>query len=114
MSATEAKYITLTDANFNQEVLQSPIPVLVDCWATWCGPCRMIAPLIEELAAEYAGKAKVAKLDVEESPNVAAQLNIQSIPTILFFKNGKAVDQVVGAVPKKVLAGKLDAQIAGV
>lgn len=113
MSATEAKYITLTDANFNQEVLQSNVPVLVDCWATWCGPCRMIAPIIEELAGEYAGKAKIGKLEVEENPAVSAQLNVQSIPTILFYKNGKVVDQVVGAVPKKVLAGKLDAQIKG-
>lgn len=111
MSATDAKYVTFTDANFNQEVLQSTVPVLVDCWASWCGPCRMIAPIIEELAGEYAGKAKVGKLEVEENPAVAAQLNVQSIPTILFFKGGKVVDQVVGAVPKKVLASKLAAQI---
>jgi thioredoxin 1 len=113
MSETEAKYVTLTDANFNSEVLESKVPVLVDFWASWCGPCRMIAPLIEELAVEYAGKAKVGKMEIEDNPRMSAQLNIQSVPTLMFFKNGKSVDQVVGAVPKKVLSTKLDAQVAG-
>lgn len=113
MSETEAKYVTLTDANFNSEVVESKVPVLVDFWASWCGPCRMMAPLIEELAVAYAGKAKVGKMEIEENPKMSAQLNIQSVPTLMIFKGGKVVDQVVGAVPRKVLAGKLDAQIAG-
>jgi thioredoxin 1 len=113
MSAADAKYVTLTEANFNSEVLQSPVPVLVDFWATWCAPCRMIAPQIEDLASEYAGRVKVAKIEVEENQNLAAQYNIQSVPTLLVFKNGKVVDQVVGVVPKKALAAKLDAQLAG-
>jgi len=97
-----------TDATFESDVLNSDQPVLVDFWATWCGPCRTIAPTIEELATEYEGKAKVVKLDVDNNPLVAQQFSIRSIPSLLFFKDGKPVDQMVGVVPKKTLADKLD------
>ena len=102
-------YVTGTDANFEAEVLNSDTPVLVDFWATWCGPCRTIAPTIEELASEYGGKAKVVKLDVDNNPQTAMKYGIRSIPSLLFFKDGRPVDQMVGVVPKKVLAEKLDA-----
>ncbi|WP_420456161.1 thioredoxin [Rubrivirga sp.] len=101
-------YITGTDANFETEVLNSDQPVLVDFWATWCGPCRTIAPTIEEIASEYDGKAKVVKLDVDNNPMTAQKYGIRSIPSLLFFKGGRPVDQMVGVVPKKVLAEKLD------
>ncbi len=104
------KYITATDANFDAEVINSDKPVLVDFWATWCGPCRMIAPVIEEIASEYEGKAKVAKLDVDANPQVSMKYGIRSIPTLLIFKNGQVVDQIVGAVPKGVIDGKLKLQ----
>ena len=107
--ADNAKYVTLTDANFQDEVLNSDQPVLVDFWATWCGPCRTIAPTIEELASEYEGKAKVGKLDVDNNPQVAMQFGIRSIPTLLFFKDGRIADQAVGVLPKRALAEKLDA-----
>ncbi len=106
------KYITATDANFDAEVINSDKPVLVDFWATWCGPCRMIAPVIEEIASEYEGKAKVAKLDVDANPQVSMKYGIRSIPTLLIFKNGQVVDQIVGAVPKGVIDGKLKLQTA--
>lgn len=107
-----ADYITGTDANFDQEVLHADQPVLVDFWAAWCGPCRVIAPTIEELATEYAGRAKVVKLDVDSNPSTAMRYDIRSIPTLLLFKGGKPVDQMVGVVPKPVLAQKLDALAA--
>ena len=110
--ARTAKYVTLDEANFQSEVLLSDKPVMVDFWAEWCPPCRMVAPVIEELAAEREGKAKVAKLNVDEVPGVAGAFGIRSIPTILFFKNGEVVDSVVGAVPKGVLAEKLDALLS--
>ncbi len=99
---------TVTDATFETEVLNSDQPVLVDFWATWCGPCRTIAPTIEELASDYDGKAKVVKLDVDNNPQTAMKYGIRSIPSLLFFKDGRPVDQMVGVVPKKVLAEKLD------
>jgi thioredoxin 1 len=106
------KYITLTDANFQDEVLNEPeLPILVDFWATWCGPCRVIAPAIEELARDFEGRAKIAKLDVDDNPQVAMQFGIRSIPTLLFFKDGRVVDQLIGAASKKVLADKLSALV---
>ncbi|MCL3779837.1 thioredoxin [Prolixibacteraceae bacterium JC049] len=101
--------IEITDANFEEIVLKSDKPVLVDFWAEWCGPCRMVGPLVEELATEYEGKAVVGKLDVDTSTNVPAKYGIRNIPTILFFKDGEIVDKQVGAVPKTVLAQKIDA-----
>ena len=99
----------LTSANFEAEVLRSSEPVLVDFWATWCPPCRMIAPAVEALAGEYAGKAKVGKLDVDESPDLAQRYGVQSIPTLLVFKDGQVVEQRIGAVPKAEMARMLDA-----
>ncbi len=103
--------IEFTDANFDAEVLKSDVPVLVDFWAVWCGPCKMIAPFVEELAGEYQGKAKVGKVDVDNNPNISMTYGIRSIPTILIFRDGKIVDQIIGAVPKQALAQKLDAQL---
>lgn len=105
------KYITLTEANFDTEVLQSKVPVLVDFWATWCGPCRMIGPIIEELSGTYAGKAKVCKLDIDANPNLTAKYDIRSVPTLMVFKNGQVAAQTVGAASKKQLAGMLDGAI---
>ncbi|AKU91202.1 thioredoxin [Vulgatibacter incomptus] len=99
---------TFTDSNFESEVLGSQEPVLVDFWAVWCGPCRAIAPAVEELANEYKGKAKIGKLNVDENQMVAMKYGIRSIPTLLVFKGGKVVDQVVGAVPKSKLADALN------
>ena len=106
--ADNAKYVTLTDSNFADTVLKSDKPVLVDFWATWCGPCRAIAPTIEQMASEFEGRAVIGKLDVDENPQVAMQFGIRSIPTILFFKDGRPVDQLIGAVPKKALADRLE------
>ena len=104
--------IALTDDNFSEEVLDSNLPVLVDFWAAWCGPCRMVAPIVEELATEYDGKAKVAKLDVDAAQKTAMEFGIRSIPTLLIFKGGKVSDQVIGAIPKEQIAEKLDAALA--
>ncbi len=104
----QTKYVVVDDTNFEAEVTRSEVPVLVDFWAPWCGPCRMIAPAIEQLAAEYEGRVKVAKLNVDEAPKTASQFDVRSIPTILFFKGGKVEDLVVGATAKRVLSGKLD------
>lgn len=101
-----------TDSNFDAEVLKSDKPVLVDLWAEWCGPCRMLTPIIEELHAEYDGKAIIGKLNVDENPEVSAKYGVRSIPTLLIFKNGELVDKQVGVVPKSALAKKLDAQMA--
>jgi thioredoxin 1 len=96
-----ADMIKLTDQNFEQEVVKSDVPVLVDFWAEWCGPCKMIAPIVEELADEYNGKLKVCKLDVDAHGSIAQQFRILSIPTVIIFKGGKVESQIVGAVPKK-------------
>ncbi len=101
----------VTDEKFEEEVLKSEVPVIVDFWAEWCGPCRMVAPVVKELSEEYGDKIKVAKLDVDSNPNTAVQFGIRNIPTILFFKDGKVADKQVGAVPKAMLASKLDALI---
>jgi len=101
--------LEFTDANFEELVLNSDKPVLVDFWAEWCGPCRMIAPLVEELATEYEGKALIGKVDVDSNPQVAAKFGIRNIPTVLFLKNGQIADKQVGAVPKNVLASKIEA-----
>jgi thioredoxin 1 len=106
------KYITATEDNFKSEVLESSQPVLVDFWAEWCGPCKMIAPAIEELANEFDGKAKIAKLNVDDEQGVAMEYGIRSIPTLLFFQNGRVVDQVVGAQPKETLAKKLESLVS--
>ena len=102
----------LTDDNFSAEVLNSGLPVLVDFWATWCGPCRMITPIVQELSGEYEGRAKVGKLDVDEAQRTAAEFGIRSIPTLLIFKGGKVADQIIGAVPKRQIAEKLEAVLA--
>jgi thioredoxin 1 len=104
------KAIEITDANF-EEILKSDKPVLVDFWAEWCGPCKMIGPIVEELAGDYEGKAVIGKVDVDSNPAVASALGIRSIPTLMFFKGGQIVDKQVGAVPKAVLAQKLNAQL---
>ena len=107
-----AKTIEVTDSTWESEVLGSDTPVVVDFWAVWCGPCRIIAPLVEELAEEYEGKVKFSKLNVDENPEVSLKYEIRSIPTLLVFKDGKPVDQIVGAVPKKELQKRVDAVLA--
>jgi thioredoxin 1 len=102
------KYVELNKANFDDTIKNNNV-VMVDFWAPWCGPCRMIAPVVEELAADYEGKAVIAKVNTDESPEVAGQFGIRSIPTVLFFKNGELVDQMIGAAPKANYAAKLDA-----
>ena len=106
-----SKAIEITDANF-EEFVNSDKPVLVDFWAEWCGPCKMIGPVVEELAGDYDGKAVIGKVNVDENPNISAKYGIRSIPTLLVFKKGEIVDKQVGAVPKGVLSQKLDAQLA--
>ncbi len=100
--------LEVTDANFEEIVLKSDKPVLVDFWAEWCGPCRMVGPIVNELSDDYKDQAVMTKLDVDSNPNTAAKFGIRNIPTILFFKNGDVVDKQVGAVPKSVLAKKID------
>ena len=103
------KPITITDDNFEVEVVKSDKPVLIDFWATWCGPCRMIAPIVEELAVEYDGKAKIGKVDVDENQQIAIKFGVRSIPTLLIFKDGKLNDTIIGAVPKSQIITKLNA-----
>jgi thioredoxin 1 len=100
--------LELTDGNFDQEVMKSEVPVLVDFWAVWCGPCRMVAPVVEELSNEYAGKVKVGKMNVDENRDTPSKYGIMSIPTLMIFKGGELVDKLVGAVPKNQIAAKLE------
>lgn len=100
-------YVVVNDDNFDKEVLKSNIPVLVDFWAEWCAPCKVIGPMVEQLAQDYAGKLKVAKMDVDQNPQSSMNYGIRSIPTLLFFKDGKAVDQILGAVQKTQIEEKI-------
>ena len=102
------KYLAATDVNFKSEILDSDKVALVDFWATWCGPCMMLGPVIDELAGDYEGKAVIAKLNVDENPAIAAQFGIRSIPALLVFKNGKVVDQMLGALPKNQISKKIE------
>lgn len=101
--------LEITDSNFEEIVLKSDKPVLIDLWAEWCGPCRMVKPVIEQMATEYEGRAVIGAIDVDSNPNVTVEYGVRNIPTLLFFKDGNLVDKQVGAVPKAVLAQKLDA-----
>jgi len=101
--------LELTDANFDELVLKSDKPVLVDFWAVWCGPCRMVGPIVEELSNDYGDKAVIGKVDVDNNPEISAKFGIRNIPTLLFFKNGEIVDKQVGAAPKQTFSAKLDA-----
>ena len=103
-----AKPVEITDTNFEQEVLKSNVPVLIDFWAVWCGPCRVIAPVVEEIAGEYEGKLKVGKLDVDNNPQVAVKYGIRSIPTLLIFNNGEVSDQMIGALPKAQIVDRVE------
>jgi len=112
MATTNSQTVHVTDSSFSSEIEQANGLVLVDFWATWCGPCLIVAPLLEQLAGEYAGKAKVAKLDVDANQRTAMLFNVRSIPSILFFKNGQHVDTVIGAVPKATLESKIKQHLA--
>lgn len=101
--------LEITDANFEEVVMKSDKPVVVDFWAAWCGPCRMIGPVIEEMSGEYEGRALICKVDVDQNPGVSAKFGVRNIPTVLFIKGGEVVDKSVGAVPKGQLTDKLDA-----
>lgn len=107
--ADNPNIVTITDSNFKSEVLDADQPVLVDFWAAWCGPCRQIAPIIEDLADEFEGRAKVGKVNVDDNPQVAQQFGVRSIPTLLFFKDGEVAEQLVGAMAKRPLKKKLEA-----
>ena len=103
--------LEFTDANFEEQALKADKPVVIDFWAEWCGPCRMVGPIVEELATDYEGKAVIGKVNVDENPEISTKYGIRSIPTILFLKNGEVVDKQIGVVQKSVLAEKLDAQL---
>lgn len=103
-----AEVLHITDENFDQEILKSDIPAMVDFWAEWCGPCKMIGPIIEELAEEYKGKIKIAKMNVDQNQKTPAKFGIRSIPTLIFFKNGEVVDVIIGAQPKEILKSALE------
>jgi len=103
--------LEVTDANFSDEVLKSSVPVMVDFWAEWCGPCKMIAPTVAELAKEYDGRFKIVKMDVDSNYQTAGTFGVRSIPNLMIFKNGKVVDQIVGAVPKQKIKEKLEANL---
>lgn len=105
------KPLQFTDDNFGSEVINSEVPVVVDFWATWCGPCKAIAPIIEDLAKDFSGKVKVGKLDIDANQDTAIKFNVRSIPTVLFFKQGKVVDTIIGAVPKTHFVQKLNTVI---
>ena len=100
--------IDVTDQNFEQEVIKSSLPVLVDLWAPWCGPCRMVAPVVEKLSEKYDGRVKFCKVNVDENPKTASNYKVMSIPTLMFFKNGEAVDTAIGAVPEPALKSKIE------
>ena len=110
--ANDERYITLTEENFQKEVLESNQPVLVDFWAAWCGPCLVLGPVVEELAGELAGQAKVGKLNVDENPGIASQYGIRSIPTVLIFDKGKLADSTIGVVPKETLRDKINGLVS--
>jgi thioredoxin 1 len=105
------KPVPVSDATFQREVLESNLPVLVDLWAPWCGPCHMVAPIVEKVARDYAGRLKVTKLNVDENPNTAGRYFVQAIPTLLIFRDGRVVDRIVGAAPEPLLRGKVDAAL---
>ncbi|MDO3625965.1 thioredoxin [Mucilaginibacter sp. BT774] len=104
--------LEITDANFEELVLKADKPVLVDFWAEWCGPCRMVGPVVEEISKEYSGKAIVGKVNVDNNPGISMKFGIRNIPALLYFNKGEIVDKQIGAVPKSILAGKLDKQLA--
>ena len=111
METTDTKVVKLTTENFDEQVLRSEQPVLVDFYADWCGPCQALGPVVDQLAADYEGRARIGKLDVDAAGEVAQRYGVQSIPTLLFVKNGEVVDQVVGAMPGSKLAEKLDSML---
>jgi thioredoxin 1 len=107
-----ASTVAVTEQTFDSEVLKSQVPVLVDFWATWCGPCKMIAPIVEDIAGEYAGKLKVLKLDVDENSGVASKYNVMSIPTLGIFSKGELIERIVGYMPKEALKKRIEAALA--